>query len=75
MAKKYKHKSFKGTEAMVEFLNEEKILPGQIVSVNCNGEWRTLVWTEEHKTKEKKDVLVNTNTCMHYFVERNRCTL
>lgn len=53
MAKKYKHKSFNGTEAMVEFLNKEKILPNQIISVSCQGEWRTLVYTVEQKEGKK----------------------
>lgn len=55
MAKIYKHKSFNGTEAMVEFLNEKKILPSQIVSVSYNGDWRTVVYTVEKKEGKKND--------------------
>lgn len=48
----YKHKSFKGTEAMVEWLNEKGIQPKQNVSVSYDREWVTLVYWEE---KEKKN--------------------
>ena len=51
MAKVYKHKSFKGTEAMVEFLNSGRIQPKQIVAVSFDGEWRTVVYWEEGKSE------------------------
>ena len=48
----YKHKSFKGTEAMVEWLNEKAIQPKQIVAESYDKEWITVVYWEE---KEKKN--------------------
>ena len=47
----YKHKSFKGTEAMVEWLNEKGIQPKQIVAVNYDREWVTAIWWNEQKEK------------------------
>ena len=48
--KKYKHKSFKGTQAMVEWMNEKELQPKQIVAVSYDRQWVTLLWWEEKKT-------------------------
>ena len=50
--KKYIHKSFKGTDAMVEWPNGTNIQPKQIVAVSFRDDWVTVVWYEE---KEKKN--------------------
>ena len=57
MAKKYnyKRKSVKGTDALVEWLNENGIPPQRVVSICCDKDWRTVIFREELKEKENAE--------------------
>lgn len=61
MAKKYnyKRKSVKGTDALVEWLNENGIPPQRVVSVCCDEDWRTVIYRAESKEKDDAGQGVN----------------